>query len=233
MSEAKTYIFPEGGGSGSTDLGALALMQNGGLGGGNMAWWFLVLLFGWGRNGNGFGGGNDYATTELIRSGVQGNSTAISQLATTLNSDFNTVSTAINAVQSAIQSVGAQVGMSGQQVINAVQQGNMSLGQQIAQCCCDNKLLASQNHGAMMSRIDQLANGVTQGFSATAYATQQQTCDIIKNNDANTQRILDTLNGHWQADLQQRYNDVRLELSQKSQNEYLVSQFKQASGCGC
>lgn len=37
---------------------------------------------------------------------------------------------------------------------------------------------------------------------------------------------LDTLNSHWQSDLQQRYNDARLELSQKRQNETLIAALK-------
>lgn len=42
----------------------------------------------------------------------------------------------------------------------------------------------------------------------------------------NTQRIVDVLNQHWQADLQQRYNDARLELSQQRQNAELIAALK-------
>ena len=37
---------------------------------------------------------------------------------------------------------------------------------------------------------------------------------------------VDVLNNHWQSDLQQRYNDARLELSQQKQNATLIAALK-------
>lgn len=54
-------------------------------------------------------------------------------------------------------------------------------------------------------------------------------CDIIRSSQDNTQRIIDTLNNHWQYDLQQRYNDARLELSQQKQNATLIAALKPAA----
>ena len=34
------------------------------------------------------------------------------------------------------------------------------------------------------------------------------------------------MNAHWQSDLQQRYNDARLELSQQRQNATLIAALK-------
>ena len=48
-------------------------------------------------------------------------------------------------------------------------------------------------------------------------------CDLKTNANDNTQRIIDTMNAHWQSDLQQRYNDARLELSQQRQNATLIA----------
>ena len=89
---------------------------------------------GWGGNGwNGFGGQvgadlgnliNNDAGRELLMQAIQGNGNAISQLATTLNCTLGDVQSAINGVMSQIQGVGNQVGMSSQQIINAVQAGN-------------------------------------------------------------------------------------------------------------
>ena len=80
-----------------------------------------------------------------------------------------------------------------------------------------------------MNGIAGVNNALHQGFSATAYANQQQTCDLINNQNANTQRIIDTLNCHWNQDLQQRYNDARLELSQLRQNAVLIDALKPAT----
>ena len=118
--------------------------------------------------------------------------------------------------------------MTGQQVINSVLLGNKDIASQIASCCCENKQLVQQmgyegqmrdlqNTSSLTSRIDQLANGITQGFPATSYATQQQANSIIQAGNANTQRIVDVMNQHWQSELAQKYADAKLELSQQSQ----------------
>jgi hypothetical protein len=78
----------------------------------------------------------------------------------------------------------------------------------------------------MQQGFTNLGNITQQGFSSIGYATQQQTCDILQGQQASTQRIIDTLNCHWQQDLQQRYNDARLELSQLRQNETLIAALK-------
>lgn len=150
MSEetSKTYVF--GNDKGSVDPSTLLAMMNnnGGFGGnGNWLWIiFLFFLYGWRGNaglGN-FGDCNQSNGVDLLMQAMGGNRDAIGNLATTLNCDINAIQTAINAVQTSIQSVGSQVGMSGQQIINAIQSGNQTLASQLAQCCCDNKLLVTQ-----------------------------------------------------------------------------------------
>ena len=147
--EAKTYVFDSARNS-MDPATLLAMMNNNGFGGGNWMWIiFLFFLYGWG--GNGFFGNRgglgaeingDYGRTLLLQA-INGNGNAIGQLATTLNCDINAVQTALNALQTSIQSVGNQVGMSGMQTINAIQAGNQQLAAQLAQCCCDNKLLVT------------------------------------------------------------------------------------------
>lgn len=85
------------------------------------------------------------------------------------------------------------------------------------------QLQLCQYHGGIMGRIEQLANGVTQGFSAIGYQAAADKNEIIQAGNVNTQRIIDTLNSHWQSDLQQRYADARLELSQLRQNATLIA----------
>jgi hypothetical protein len=65
-----------------------------------------------------------------------------------------------------------------------------------------------------MNGINSINTGLERGFSSVAYETQSQTCQLMNAGNANTQRIIDTLNSHWTAELQQKYNDARLELSQ-------------------
>ncbi len=170
--DSKTYVFGADKGSGMDASTLLAMMNgNNGFGNGNWLWViFLFFLYGWRGNGLfGNGGGlgneinNDYGRSLLLQA-INGNGTAISQLATTLNCDVNAIQSAINAVSSNIQSVSAQVGMSGQQIINAIQAGNQTIAAQIAQCCCDNKLLVTtqgyENQLATLKQTETLGGKI-------------------------------------------------------------------------
>ena len=173
--------------------------------------------------------------TNLMMDAINGNHEALHSIANTLGVSFAQVQGAFGTIQSAITQVGGQVGMSSQQVINSVLLGNKDLVQQISSCCCENKRLVQQmgyegqlrdqaNTANLMSRIDQLANGVQQGFASVGYAAQTNTNAIIQSGNANTQRILDTLNGHWSLEQSQALQDAKFEISQLKQNQYLVSQ---------
>lgn len=166
--DSKTYVF-DSASKGSLDPNTLlAMMSNNGGFGGNGGWmWIIFLFFLYGWRGNGFFGNgsnglgnelnNDFGR-DLLLQAINGNGNAISALSTTLNCDINAVQTAINAVQSSVASVGNQVGMSGMQVINAIQSGNQTLASQLAQCCCDNKLLVTtQGYENRIANAEQTA----------------------------------------------------------------------------
>ena len=119
--------------------------------GGAGCWWIWIILlffvFGWGGNGfGGFGnrngGGlpaelNGDAGRELLMNAIQGNGTAINQLASSLNCSTQQLQGAICNLQGAMDKIGGQIGMSSQQIINSVQSLGCQIGQQIASCCCD------------------------------------------------------------------------------------------------
>lgn len=201
--ESKTYVFGnEGSTSNNGMLGLLApLLQkqgvdpnvllamkgNNGFGGeGGWFMWviFLFFLMGWGGNGwggfgnNGRGGianeiNNDYGRG-LLMDAIGGNRNALSNLATQLNCTEGQIQSAISALTSQVQSVGNQVGMSGMQTINALQQGNMQIAQQIANCCCQTN-----------------NNITTQGYE-NKLAICHQTHAINDNANANALMLRDT-----------------------------------------
>lgn len=211
MSDVKTFMFPDAGtrGGGLDPNALLAMMNNNGGFGGNGNWiWVIFLFFLYGWNRNGLFGGNGAGTTEtiastaereLLMSAIQGNGNAINQLATTLNCDVNSIKTAIGNVQSAIQGVGNQVGLTGQQVINAIQTGNMSLASQLSKCCCDNQLAICNQTNALQNAINYVATGQERGFSSVSYETQAQTCSINQNMANGVQTLKDTGNANTQA----------------------------------
>lgn len=182
MSETKTYVFGNDGqcGGGMMSLLAPLLQRNGldpnlllamnkngnGWGDGSGFMWviFLFFLMGWGGNGwGGFGGNgrgaianeinNDYGRS-LLMDAIGGNRNALSNLATQLNCTEGQIQSAISALTSQVQSVGNQVGMSGMQTVNALQQGNMQIARQLANCCCENRLATCQQTNTLQSAIN-------------------------------------------------------------------------------
>ena len=141
---------------------AMAAAMNGGMNNGmwNNPFVYLVWMMfagrffnngGWDGIGNGQGQQNievqnqlqairsqmqDNQNSNLIMDAVKGNATAIGQLASNLNCDFNSLQNAICCVKSAIEQVGGQVGFSAERVINAVNMGDCNVIQALKDCCC-------------------------------------------------------------------------------------------------
>lgn len=199
---------------------------NGGFGEGGWFMWviFLFFLMGWGGNGwggfgnNGRGGyvaneiNNDYGRS-LLMDAIGGNRNAISNLATQLNCTEGQIQGAISALAAQVGNVGNQVGMSGQQVINALQQGNMQLASQLAQCCCDNKMAIAQQTTALQNNINAILNEQEKGFANVAYETQRQTCDLQGTIKNSTQQILDGQRAAEMRELQNKIDNLREENS--------------------
>lgn len=145
-------------------------------------------------------------------SAIDGNGDAINQLASTLHCDVNQIQTALTALQSNIQSIGNQVGLSGQQIINAIQSGNCSIANQLASCCCDMKNLVT-----------------TQGYE-NRITSAENTASIINKIDAQTTMINDKFCQLEMREMQRTIDQLRDErsalqtnISQRTQNEFIAS----------
>lgn len=156
-----TEIHPISDNSGSdaaTLLAASALAGNGGGFGGfgnnplAMAFMFpfimpFVMPFMNMMYGNGFGGFggnnggagfisnqlNNDAGRQLIMQAIQGNASAIDRLANVLNTTHDQIQQGICSLNTSVLNVGNNVGMTGMQIINAMQGGNAALQSSIAQ----------------------------------------------------------------------------------------------------
>lgn len=104
-------------------------------------------------------------------------------------------------------------------------------------CCCqtqqniikmgyENQLGQKDIVNQMQTGFSYTNAGLERAASNLGFQMSQMACDLKTNANANTQRIVDVLNNHWQSDLQQRYNDARLELSQQKQNATLIAALK-------
>lgn len=226
---------------------------------------FLALFGQWGRWGNGGCGDaagalqgseimsrinqigtqlSDNHNSDLVMSAIQGNHSAMHELASSLNVGFRDISLAASNIQSAITAVSGNIGTSAQSVINSILLGNKDITAAVTNCCCENKMgvqkmgyenqIATLNQtNALQERFTNIANGIQQGFAGTAYETQRQTCDIINASNANTQRIVDVLNNHWSQETSQALQDAKFEISQLKQNQYLVNSLGGCCSCNC
>lgn len=201
--------------------------------GGDGSWLWLILIFflfpmfsrgGWGGFGggdNGNGGGfnasgipnliNNDAGRELIMSAIQGNGAAINSLATNLNCSVGQVQQAINGLNTQLQQVGNQSNMNSMQVINAINAGNTTLGTQLAQCCCDNRLAICNQTNSLTTTMNSNTLALRDGASA------------------NTQAILAKLDAAEMREMQNRLDSERQksaalanQLSQEHQNNYFA-----------
>ena len=222
----------------------LAMNRNCGFGGeGGWFMWviFLFFLMGWGGNGwGGFGNNrgvlagdaalgnliNNDSGRELLMSAIQGNGNAINQLASTLNCDINSVKSAINGVMSHIQGVGNQVGMSSQQIINAIQAGNCQIASKLADCCCENRLAICQQTNTLQNAINGIATGQERGFSSVAYETQKQTCDIQNSIKSATDAILA---GQRNAEMREMQNKIDALREANSQKDVMINNGQQTA----
>lgn len=256
MSDSKVFMFPEQTSNNWMSLLApllqqrgvdpnvlLAMNKNNGFGsdGGWFMWViFLFFLMGWGGNGwNGFGNrgtdglanqiNNDYGR-DLLLQAINGNGTAISQLATTLNCDVNAIQTAINSVSASVANVGTQVGMSGQQVINAIQSGNQQIAAQMAQCCCENKLLVTnqgyENRIANLEQTNQLGSKIDSNASTLGSKVDSVTTAIANQ----TALINDRFCALELRDMQAKINQLQEEKSSLQNHISNANQTSQIQG---
>ena len=219
-------------GTNNNDLiSAIMSLKNGNSDMNNPFLWLIFLAL-FGNNGFGFGGNNaTQATTnadfqrleglinnnhnnDLALSAINGNREAINTLATNLNCSVASLSNAIDGVRNAMSS-----------------------------CCCDIKSLVQSmgyetqirdlnNTNVITNSICGLNNTINQGFSTIGYNQATQTATIVENANANTQRIVDTLNAHWTAELNEKLQDARLKLSQSEQTQAIIAALKPTTTTG-
>lgn len=103
------------------------------------------------------------------------------------------------------------------------------LGSQMAANHASTQLQDCQNHGSLMSRMDQLSSVIQTGFSQVGYAAQANTQAIINAQNANTQRILDQMCQNTTQDLR----DKLAQMSQDAQTSKILAKLNGGCGCNC
>ena len=224
------------------DIAAVMGANRNGNGFGDMgSGWWLILLFlifgnGW---GNGYGGGsnggagglypwmnqtetiNDGFRDQMLNSNITSIRDSIGDISTQLCSGFAGVEQGANARQ--IANMQTAFGMQ-----TAMNQGFNSLGSQLAQCCCDNRLATCQTQNIIQSES-----------AATRFADANNTRDIIQSQSNGIQAVLDKLcqleldgvkaqveaKNDRIAELQRQLSDANLHASQTAQNAFISQGF--------
>lgn len=205
------------------DLSDLAAVVNGGNNdgwGGNGNGWWIILLFillggwggnrGWGGNQGGAGAaGGDmlYPWMNMAQNQWQG----ISNIQQDLCGGFAGVTAAINN-----GFANAETAATARQM--ADMQQTFGLSQQLAQCCCDNRLATAN-----------LQSDIAREACADRQTVSDGIRDLLVNNNANTQRILDKLcdqelfaERRENENLRQQLNMANLAASQTAQTAQIL-----------
>lgn len=228
--------------------------NNNGWGNEGGAWWIVIFLifamFGWGRNGIGFGGGTS--------SGVADNYVLASDFAT-LQRQIDSATASLERKTDATQqglcdgfyamNTGMLNGFSGVQqalcqgfggINTALSQngyetrlGIQNLGSQLANCCCDIRQELASGFCGVNSSIKDTNYNMAMNTNALQQAMCNSTRDIIESNNANYRALHDEMvanrledkNTQIQAQ-QNEINALRLAASQERQNNYLIDQLK-------
>ena len=170
-------------------------------------WWLIVLLlFGWGNNGYGFGGGfggfggghcaSHCATQADVRAAVD-QQTLISKLdqqtyglADSTYALNNAITNGFHGVDSALCNLGYNV-----------QAGFNGISHQISECCCDTRA----------------------AIADVKYANERNTFDIVKSGQDNTRAILDFLTQDKIATLTAENQSLKFAASQSAQNAFITA----------
>lgn len=184
----------------------------------------------------------DNQNSNLLMGAIQGNGNDLKMLASNLNCDFNALQNSICGIQAGIQQLGGQVGFSAERVINAISQGNLQMTIALKDCCCQTQQnIIKMGYDNQLGQKD-IVNQIQQGFSYTntgieraasnlGFQMQQDKCDVIRAGENNTQRIIDTLTGHWSQEQANEIQDLKFKNSQLQQNIYFANLMN--GGCGC
>lgn len=217
--------------------------------GGDGNWWIILLFLclfngGWGNNG-GFGGGSNGGAGGLYPWMNQAEITSDGFRDQMINSGINSIRDGVSGLsnqlcncccdmQGTVQNgfAQAEIAANGRQMANmnqafaaqtAMNQGFNSLQSDLASCCCENRLATAD-----------LKYTIATENCADRAALSDGIRDVITNQTANTQRILDQLcndkidaKNEKIADLERQLTMATLAASQTAQNAFIQNGFNQ------
>lgn len=165
--------------------------------GGDGCWWIILFLlfgmFGWGGFGSNWGGNGGF------------NSPAAQGYAT--RSDID-AALSTQGIENGIQNISTQLcnGFAG------VNSNISNLGYQLQDCCCQTQRAVDGVNYNMAAQTNILQNTINNGFR-----------DVIENQTAGTQRIIDTITQDKIQSLQTELQSAQLQLSNVAQTNNIIN----------
>jgi hypothetical protein len=201
-----------------------AMQGNGGMNGmWNNPFMYLIWLA-WFNGGNGFGFGGNRAGVAAGDVQAANNAAAIQNLSDMIQDNHNSDLTmqAIGGNTAAISQLAGMLNVSTDKIAATIN----VMSSQMQQNCCDiksailsqgyqNQLSTCQQTNTILQQSQAITNTIQNGFTSIGHQIQMMGCDIEKNDLANTQKILDTLNGHWSQEQQGIINSLQSQLSEQ------------------
>lgn len=198
---------------------------------------FANQYMGGGNNANLQGLIQDNHNSDLLMSAVNGSKEAVQNLAIAMNANFDNVSQAICGVRNGITEANGSIALAAEKMLNGVNMQGQILGNNIQQGFCgvkteilnqgyQNQLNNANQSNQILQGFSNLTNTVTNGFTQLGFSMQTEACNTRAASVANTQKIIDILNNHWQLEQQTTIQQLRDEVGRLNQNQYLVAQLK-------
>ena len=258
MDDSKIFMFPDGGTKQTSDFNSLLpllMMNGGGMNGGGWIWViFLFFLYPLMRNGGLFGGFNQNGNgclgplanlvnnndgRDLLMQAINGNGSAIQNLANMFNTTSDMIQAAINQVNNSVTQVGCKIDASTGALLNAGTQNTMTIANQLATCCCNLKSqIIESSHQTQLETLRQtdtikesvgnVGNAVTRGFADVGYALRDQTCNIEKSVDGVGDRIIARIDASEKAAMQDKINALQTQLTTEHQSGVIAQQIATA-----
>lgn len=210
-------MFNQNCGYSLADVAAATGGSNGGMWGGDGAWWIILLFLfagGWGTgNGNGRGTVREEIAYGFDMNGLENSVRGIQQ---GLCDGFYAMNTGMLNGFAGVNSNITNQTIADMQNTNAITSQITSLGNQLASCCCNSRYESAIQSADLNYRLAEQS-------CQTRQAIADSTTAITANQDANTRAILDFLTQDKIASLTAENQSLKFAASQVAQNNYLVN----------
>lgn len=179
----------------------------------------------------------DNHNSDLLMAAVNGSVEATQNLAVAMNANFDNVNAAICGVRNGITEANGNIQLAAERMIanNNMQSG--ILGSKVDAVGCgiktaileqgyQNQLSNCQQTNTILMQSQALQNTVQNGFTNLGFLLERNACDVKETSTMNTQKIIDTLNNHWNLEQQTTIQQLRDEVGRLNQTQALIAALK-------